>query len=144
MTDKENTGGVSTEILSAGPSAARETLKETPAPSATSSKEKTKRKRKRRRKRVRVGDALRCEGLDERDVAQRLKDVIERQISRTGSDGANDKLLAEMLMNCFRYLEEAPPRPAGKQDGKIPAKLLHDIPRPQRAAKTTERKGKEK
>lgn len=141
MTEKEITSGASTEILSTESTPAIEIVKGTHAANATNSKEnRTKRKRKRRRKRVRIGDALRCEGLDEREVAQRLKDVIERKTPDT-----NDKLRAEILMNCFRYLDDAPgPRPNAKYGGKLPARLVHEIPRPQRAAKTAEQKGKEK
>ena len=137
MTEKEITNGVSTETLSTGPGAASEALTEPPAPMATSSKEsKLKRKRKRRRKRVRIGDALRCEGLDEREVAQKLRSVIEKETPDT-----TDKMRAEILMNCFRYLDDAPgPRPGAKHCGKLPAKLVHEIPRPQRAAKTKDEK----
>jgi hypothetical protein len=96
------------------------------------------RKRRRRKKRIRISDALRREGLDEREVAKKLKSVIERQIPEDPDEEANDKLLADMLMNCFRYLDETP-RPGGAAgapgSGSAPAKLIHDIPRPQRAAK---------
>jgi hypothetical protein len=145
MTEKEITSGVSTECLPATPTEAIEILKDASPPSEPSPKvkdNKTRRKRKRRRKPVRIGDALRCEGLDERDVAQKLKEVIDRQTLRSGSDSGNDKLLAEMLMNCFRHLDEAPPRQAARKNGKVPAKLLHDIPRPQRAAKSKDEKQK--
>ena len=144
MTEREITSGVSTECSPAITATEDiEVLKQAPACSEVGAKgkeNKTRRKRKRRRKRVRIGDALRCEGLDEREVAQRLRNVIEKS-----SPDANDKLRAEILMNCFRYLDDAPgPRPGAKHCGKLPAKLVHEIPRPQRAAKTTERKGKEK
>src|SRR5580704_2887316 len=59
---------------------------------------------RRRRKQVRISDALRREGLDEREVAKKFAGVIERQTPKNKGD-ANDKLLAEMLMNCFRYLD---------------------------------------
>lgn len=148
MNDKEITNGVSAKPATAALTKAIETSQETPAPGATNPKDekaqdkKPIRKRKRRRKGVRIGDALRCEGLDERDVAQKLREVIERHTSKGEPDAANDKLLAEMLMNCFRYLDEAPPRTAAKPVGKAPAKLLHDIPRPQRAAQIKQDKQK--
>jgi hypothetical protein len=141
MNDKEITSGVPAEPATTTLTEAIETSRESPVPAAENSKssktqeKKTHRKRKRRRKGVKIGDALRCEGLDERDVAQKLREVIERHTSNGKPDAASDKLLAEMLMNCFRYLDEAPPRTAAKPAGKVPARLLHDIPRPQRAAR---------
>ena len=140
MNEKEITSGVSTENPSAPTAEVTGVLKETAAARGTNSKEnnKTKRKRKRRRKRVRIGDALRCEGLDEREVAQKLRDVIEKEAPDT-----TDKMRAEILMNCFRYLDDAPgPRPGAKHCGKLPAKLVHEIPRPQRTAKPKDAKQK--
>lgn len=155
MTEKEITSGVSAESLPATPADAIGIAKETPTQIAAAIGEssapltsenaqikakdiKARKKRKRRRKRVRIGDALRCEGLDEREVAQKLRNVIEK----SAPDG-NDKLRAEILMNCFRYLDDAPgPRPGAKQSGKLPAKLVHEIPRPQRAARPKDAKQK--
>ncbi len=145
MTEKENTSGVATETFAKPVDETaveeNEALRSALAPGEADAKEKerkTKRKRKRRRKRVRIGDALRCEGLDEREVAQKLKGVIEKN-----TPDATDKLRAEILMNCFRYLDDAPgPRPGAKYGGKLPAKLVHDIPRPLRAAKITNGKQK--
>lgn len=143
MTEKQITSGVSTEGSFATQIEGIEVLKDAPTRGEAGAKErdnKMRRKRKRRRKRVRIGDALRCEGLDEREVAQKLRAVIEKETPDT-----TDKMRAEILMNCFRYLDDAPgPRPAAKQGGKVPAKMLHDIPRPQRTAKTTEQKGRTK
>ena len=104
---------------------------------AATTKGKAGRKRRRRRKQLRIGDALRCEGLDEREVAQKIKDLIERQTPNT-----NDKLLAELLMNCLRHLDEAP-RSGGKNNAKNPVRMVHTIPRPQRVlrAKNEEQKG---
>lgn len=101
-----------------------------PKRNASTTKSKTGRKRRRRRKQLRIGDALRCEGLDEREVAQKLKELIERQAPST-----NDKLLAETLMNCLRYLDETP-RSGGKSSAKAPVRLVHVIPRPQRLLRT--------
>jgi hypothetical protein len=139
MTEKETTNSVSIEPRSTASVEANEALRETPTVGKADSKDsKTKRKRKRRRKRVRIGDALRCEGLDEREVAQKLRSVIEKETPDT-----TDKMRAEILMNCFRYLDDAPgPRPGAKQCGKLPAKLVHEIPRPQRAAKPKDVKQK--
>lgn len=95
------------------------------------------RKRRRRKKRIRISDALRREGLDEREVAKKLKSVIDRQIPEKPDEETNDKLLADMLMNCFRYLDETP-RPGSAASAAPPAKLIHDIPRPQRAGKSNE------
>ena len=155
MSEQEITSGVSAESLPATPAGATGVLKETPAQISTAIGEinavltsenaqtkakdtKVRKKRKRRRKRVRIGDALRCEGLDEREVAQKLRSVIEKETPDT-----TDKMRAEILMNCFRYLDDAPgPRPGAKLCGKLPAKLVHEIPRPQRAAKAKDSKQK--
>jgi hypothetical protein len=96
--------------------------------------------KRRRLKRIRISEALRHEGLDERAVAQKLNTVIERQMPKEDGEESDDKFLVDMLMDCFRYLDD-PPRPGG---GKAPlaAKLVHDIPRPQRAGKTKEEKQK--
>jgi hypothetical protein len=112
-----------------------------PAEASAGAKE-APRKRRRRKKRIRISDALRREGLDEREVAKKLKSVIERQIPEKEDEETNDKLLADMLMNCFRYLDETP-RPGSAASAAPPAKLIHDIPRPQRAEKSkeTEQKG---
>ena len=139
MTEKEITSGVSIETPCTALAETKEVPKATHTPTATNATEgKTKRKRKRRRKRVRIGDALRCEGLDEREVAQKLRSVIEKETPDT-----TDKMRAEILMNCFRYLDDAPgPRPGAKYCGKLPAKLVHEIPRPQRAVKLKDVKQK--
>ncbi|HKV49325.1 MAG TPA: hypothetical protein VJN69_14625, partial [Candidatus Acidoferrales bacterium] len=64
--------------------------------------------------------------------------VIEKETPDT-----TDKMRAEILMNCFRYLDDAPgPRPGAKYCGKLPAKLVHEIPRPQRAVKLKDVKQK--
>jgi hypothetical protein len=97
------------------------------------------RKRKRLKK-MRIGDALRVEGLDEREVAQKFRGVIERQIPTSEGQETNDKLLVDMLLNCFRYLDDGP-RPVASGGGR-PAKLLHRIPRPNRAPITKIRTGK--
>ncbi|HEY6467015.1 MAG TPA: hypothetical protein VIY69_13540 [Candidatus Acidoferrales bacterium] len=122
-----STKGTSASLLEAITASSEDSR---PKRNANTSKSKTGRKRRRRRKQLRIGDALRCEGLDEREVAQKLKDLIERQTPNT-----NDKLLAETLMNCFRYLDEAP-RSGGKSGAKAPVRLVHVIPRPQRLLRT--------
>jgi hypothetical protein len=141
MTEKEITNGVPTEpkrlqiTAAIGESNAALTSENLQAKAEDI---RARKKRKRRRKRVRIGDALRCEGLDERDVAQKLRSVIEKETPDT-----TDKMRAEILMNCFRYLDDAPgPRPGAKHCGKLPAKLVHEIPRPQRAAKPKDSKQK--
>jgi len=94
--------------------------------------------KKKRLKKMRIGDALRVEGLDEREVAQKFRGVIERQIPKSEGQETNDKLLVDMLLNCFRYLDDGPRPTAG--GSARPAKLLHNVPRPRRAP-ITNRKG---
>jgi hypothetical protein len=96
----------------------------------------TPRKRYRRKKPIRVGDALRSEGLDERAVARQLARVVERQ-----TEAGSDKVLAGTLMDCLRYLNDASP---GKSAPSAPVsvKLVHDVPRPQRAERTKIKKAK--
>lgn len=141
MNEREITSGVPAESTPAATTAAigGSSPALTPEDAHINAKDtKARKKRKRRRKRVRIGDALRCEGLDEREVAQKLRSVIEKETPDT-----TDKMRAEILMNCFRYLDDAPgPRPGAKHCGKLPAKLVHEIPRPQRAAKPKDVKQK--
>src|SRR6185312_17455108 len=93
MTEKEITSGVSIETPCTALTETKEVPKAIHTPTVTNATEgKAKRKRKRRRKRVRIGDALRCEGLDEREVAQKLRSVIEKETPDT-----TDKMRAEIL-----------------------------------------------
>jgi hypothetical protein len=130
-----STQGTATDLLEAITVSSQDSRQKR---NATTTKNKAGRKRRRRRKQLRIGDALRCEGLDEREVAQKLKDLIERQTANT-----NDKLLAETLMNCLRYLDEAP-RSGVKSSAKAPVRMVHTIPRPQRLlrSRNQEQKGK--
>jgi hypothetical protein len=88
---------------------------------------------------MRIADALRREGLDEREVAKRLAVVLDRQTAAQTTDETNDKLAVETLMNCFRYLDDAP-RPGGSGGAPVVVKLSHDVPRPQRTGKIQDEK----
>ena len=139
MPDNIDTQRVSTEGTTSEPLEAIAASSDDARPkrNTTTTKSKAGRKRRRRRKQLRIGDALRCEGLDEREVAQKIKDLIERQTANT-----NDKLLAELLMNCLRHLDEAP-RSRRKSSERSPVTMVHTIPRPQRLlrSKNEDQKG---
>jgi len=96
-------------------------------------------KKRRRLKKVRISDALRHEGLDERELAKTLKSVIDRQVRVSSEDDPDDKFLASTVMGCFRYFDDGP---SGGGPGHAPVKLLHDVPRPKRAGKTRKKKAK--
>ncbi len=98
--------------------------------------------KRKRLKKMRIGDALRVEGLDEREVAQKFRGVIERQIPKSEGQETNDKLLVDMLLSCFRYLDDGP-RPAALGGSLRPTKLLHNVPRPRRTPNTKTRTGKD-
>lgn len=93
-------------------------------------------RRRRRLKPVRISDALRKEGLDEREIAKMLRLIIERQLPGEESEEPDDKFMAELLMSCFRYFEEGNARPIGTAKLTRPVKLLHHVPRPKRSKKT--------
>jgi hypothetical protein len=90
---------------------------------------------------MRISDALRREGLGEREVARKLAAVIDRQTPDQPEEEANDKLLAGVLMNCFRYLDDGSRKPG---TGTLPlaVTLTHDVPRPARAGKDKKQRQK--
>ncbi|HTZ74719.1 MAG TPA: hypothetical protein VMB47_12415 [Candidatus Aquilonibacter sp.] len=98
--------------------------------------------KRKRLKKMRIGDALRVEGLDERDVAQKFREVIERQIPKSEGQETNDKLLVDMLLNCFRYLDDGPGPGVGGRALR-PPRLLHNVPRPRRTLITKTKTGKD-
>jgi hypothetical protein len=87
------------------------------------------RRKRHRKKRMRISEALRHEGIDERELAKTLAGIIERQSPKTDSEDANDKLLAGVVMNCLRYLEDDTSEPGAMALG---VHLVHHVPRPQR------------
>lgn len=97
-------------------------------------------RRRNRRKPIRISDALRKEGLDEREIAKMLRLIIERQLPGEQSEEADDKFMAELLMSCFRYFEEGGPRPAAAAKLTKPVRLLHNVPRPKRAKKVKKKR----
>jgi hypothetical protein len=94
--------------------------------------------RNKHKKAIRIGDALRSEGLDEREVARQLAGIVQRQ-----TEAESDKQLAGTLLNCLRYLNDAAP---GKTATRTPVsvKLVHSVPRPERAPQTRIKKQKGK
>ena len=98
--------------------------------------------RRRRLKPIRISDALRKEGLDERQIAKMLRLIIERQAPAEHSEEADDKFMAELLMSCFRYYDEGGSRPAASAKLTRAVKLLHNVPRPKRTKKIKRKKAK--
>ena len=84
---------------------------------------------KRARRPVRIGDALRTQGLDEREVARKFADVVARHTPAPdeANEGSADKLLVDVLKECLRHLENSP------SSDFPPPKLVHKVPRPRRA-----------
>ena len=87
-------------------------------------------KRTSRLKRIRIADALRKEGLGEREVARKLADVVTRLTPGHESMETNDKLLLDTLKECFRHLDD----PAGPVvlGAPVSVNLVHNVPRPAR------------
>jgi len=84
------------------------------------------------RKRVRLAEALRCEGLDERAVAESYVIVVEKLRNGNAAAASAQKALVDVLKECSRILE--PPRATGAGAGDMPAvvNLYHNVPRPVR------------
>jgi hypothetical protein len=98
-------------------------------------------KKRRRQRPIRIGDALRSEGLDERQVARKLADVVTRHTPdpKDGGEGSTDKLLVDVLKECLRHLDDGPSTGAGF----AAPKLIHKVPRPERAEPQTGKRGNE-
>lgn len=111
-------------------------------PLETAGEGKTVARQRRRHKPIRISEALRKEGLDEREIAKMLRLIIERQLPHETSEEADDKFMAELLMSCFRYFEDSGARPAGTGKLTKPVKLLHNVPRPRRNKKSKKKKTK--
>ena len=86
-------------------------------------------KKRRLRKGMRIGDALRREGLDEREVARKLADLFTRHSpdERQPSHGGGDKVLFDALKECLRHLDDT-----SGADETLSVKLIHRVPRPSR------------
>src|SRR5579872_159429 len=97
-----------------------------------------RKKKRRRTKAIGIGTALRSEGLDEREVVQKLKGVFDK----FANNGPEDlKFQTETFMACLRYLDDGP-RAVAKKSGPLPARMIHDVPRPRRAKENEREKGK--
>jgi hypothetical protein len=79
---------------------------------------------------VHLGDALRAAGLDERNVAKRYANALEK-LEDSPENGAV-KLSVDILDKVTRWLE--PPRPASGAPGDAPmtVNLIHFASRPSR------------
>lgn len=95
----------------------------------------------RRGRAVRIGDALRLEGLDELEVARRLAELIERLSPKADFESRSDKMLIDALKEVVRLLNDAP---SGRQGAHpVSIQLVHNVPRPKRASKTSKKARKD-
>ena len=78
-----------------------------------------------RKGRVKMCDALRAAGVDEYNLAETYKSLLQRHEAAKEST-ADAKLLLEAARDCAKILE--PPRATGVTDANV--QLIHHVPRP--------------
>ena len=84
---------------------------------------------------MRIGDALRCEGLDEHAVAETYAEEVAKLKNKRKSDGGTEKLLFDIMKECSRHLESSrPTERSGAGDTPVTVQLVHVVPRPERPA----------
>ena len=80
-----------------------------------------------------MGEALRKVGLDELEIAGNMSHVVGKLKEKTDSTGTVEKLLLDALKECMRNLD-SPDASANKSATPVVVQLVHNVPRPQRAA----------
>ena len=84
---------------------------------------------RRHRKRVRLSDAMRAQGIDERTIAEAFAEAVIN-LRDTAKVEGKEKALVYVLKECTKALNDRP----AKGNEPISVQLIHNIPRPIRAA----------
>ena len=111
------------------PSSKRSARKPAPHNTAPPSAKHSTLKRKRRRTRIAVDEALRCEGMGEREYAASLG----RFVTKVEGNDKNLKLMLDGIKEWGRHFQgKQSSESSSTPDAPVIVQLVHDVPRPAR------------